>query len=138
MANLRHVKEVDASFDEDKHKWVTKPNIKSCCKGEEPTWHPEARTYQDQLYCNVWRCFINPDGTACKLCAKGKFPYIENLRNKAARLLSGDIRINKHEARAIVERRLIDSVRRGCITIVEAGQLIDELPIEEEPVEDNE
>ena len=49
--------------------WIEQPNIPDCPYGDTRVWDIEnGASYQEQLFCKLRNCSINPSGFTCKGC----------------------------------------------------------------------
>ena len=100
---------VEGTPGEIADRWSEKPNLDPCWRGAERQWNIEtAESYQSQLWCPFWKCFINPCGFTCKLCKDQTWPEIENFR---AHILPGLDKAMQEQMilAALVARELTDA-----------------------------
>ena len=53
------------------------PSLPPCWAGDFRRWNPSGTNYQNQMFCDKWKVYINPSGLTCRLCAQGKWPEAE-------------------------------------------------------------
>ena len=119
-------------------RWLKKPDtIPECHLGDDPIWEGEGESFQNQLWCNVYSCYINPDGHTCDLCIKRLFPAALKVRVRIRMRLAGMIEAGRTGAELETSKEklrghLVREVRDGHITRYEAEDILEaELPEEE-------
>ncbi len=109
------VKENDRSikYRPKKHRWILKPSIPECWRGDYQEWHIEADNYQRQLYCGKFETWINPGGNTCELCERRLWPSMENARRNIEIMLA-------EQTKEAAEDAVVSWMINGSITELEA------------------
>lgn len=74
-----HVKDL-AGWDADRMRLKEAPKLDPCWQGAEREWIAEAKNYRFQLWCPVWKTWLNPTGFTCQACRDKTWPDVERFR----------------------------------------------------------
>lgn len=109
-------------------RWIAKPDIDACWRGDCRDWHiEEGKHYQEQLYCDFWEDFINPSGHTCEVCKQHTIINWQSshLSEAMTSLIAAQ---GKEEVGALI----VKAVKDGKLTEKQAQELVNEFNLEAE------
>jgi len=67
-------------YDGKAQRWTARPDVDPCWQGDFQHWIADGPTYRDQMFCERYGVFINPNGFTCQCCMAGQWPTVQKYR----------------------------------------------------------